>query len=90
MAATLRKQVDVYLGQAGLRVGSLVYARQGRREHCPRRTGRLLAHPHPARQNPAPALPPPVIELTQVNGGFYCNAGITLVVRHSVARLTMT
>jgi len=34
MAATVRRQVDVCLGQAGMRVGSLVYARQGRREHC--------------------------------------------------------
>jgi len=34
MAATVRRQVDVCLGQAGMRVGALVYARQGRREHC--------------------------------------------------------
>jgi len=34
MAATLRRQVDVCLGQAGQRVGALIYARQGRREHC--------------------------------------------------------
>jgi len=34
MTAMLREQVDVYLGQAGQRIGSLVYARQGRREHC--------------------------------------------------------
>jgi len=34
MAGMLREQVEVWLGQAGQRVGSLVYARQGRREHC--------------------------------------------------------
>jgi len=34
MGAILHRQVDVCLGQAGLRVGALVYARQGRREHC--------------------------------------------------------
>jgi len=31
---TQREQVDVYLGQAEQRVGRVVYARQGRREHC--------------------------------------------------------
>jgi len=34
MTTTLREQVQVYLGQAGQRIGTLVYARQGRREHC--------------------------------------------------------
>jgi len=34
MAVMLRERVDVYLGQAQQRVGSMVYARQGRREHC--------------------------------------------------------
>jgi len=34
MAAAQHRQIDVCLGQRGQRVGSLVYARQGRREHC--------------------------------------------------------
>ncbi len=32
--APIRQQVQLCIGKAGLPVGSLVYARQGRREHC--------------------------------------------------------
>lgn len=34
ITAPLRQQVQVCLGKAGLPLGSLVYVRQGRREHC--------------------------------------------------------
>jgi len=34
MNILLREQVDVHLGQAEQRVGEVIYARQGRREHC--------------------------------------------------------
>jgi len=34
MATALREQVQVCLGQAGQRIGTLVYASQGRRAHC--------------------------------------------------------
>ena len=30
----VRQEVAVGMGQAGLPLGTLVYARQGRREHC--------------------------------------------------------
>lgn len=33
-AASIRQQVQVCIGKAGLPLGSLVYVRQGRREHC--------------------------------------------------------
>lgn len=34
VAASIRQQVRLCIGKAGLPVGSLVYVRQGRREHC--------------------------------------------------------
>lgn len=33
-AAPIRQQVQLCIGKAGLSVGSLIYVRQGRREHC--------------------------------------------------------
>ena len=34
LPTTVRHEVQVGIGQAGLPLGTLVYARQGRREHC--------------------------------------------------------
>ncbi len=32
--APIRRQVQLCIGKAGIPVGSLIYVRQGRREHC--------------------------------------------------------
>jgi len=52
--APIRRQVQLCIGKAGTRVGSLVYVRQGRRENCAIAYDEAwLANPERFNVNPA-------------------------------------